>query len=163
MNSKEFEENLQLINFNLLEEEFQKAKKHFNDLQDKITCDEVEQKFPAFCFGNKEIRIKFPTYKIRVIDNQIEYKDLEQLLQGKGSFIIYEEINVIRIPFGEKVYSIAIHCLEKDLKTNEQTAKKIEKELIKKDIKFERCVTSGHYCIPIEVDDKGYLSIKYLK
>lgn len=160
MNSKEFEEKLLLINFEVLEREFQQAKNYFSSLQDKITCNEVEQKFPAFCFGNEEIRIKFPTYKIRVIDNQIEHEDLEKLLQGKGSFVIYEETNIIRIPSGENVHSIAIHCLENDLKTNKQTAEKIEKELIKKDIRFERCVASGHYCIPIEVDDEGYLSIK---
>lgn len=159
MNNQEFEEKLQSKNFDLLEREFQKAKNYFRYLQDKITCDEAEQKFPVCYFDNKKIGIKFPTYKIRVIDNQIEYKDLEKLLQGKVSFSIYPEENVFRCS-GEKVPSIAIYCLENDLKTNKQTAEKIEEELIKKDIRFERCVTSGHYCIPIEVDDEGYLSIK---
>lgn len=163
MNSTEFEEKLQLSNFNLLEEEFQKAKKYFNDLQDKITSDELEKNFPAFCFGNQEIIIKFPTYKIRVIDNQIDYEDLERFLEGKGNFKIYEETNVVRRSSGENVYSIAIHCLENDLKTNTQTAEKVQKELIKNGVRFERCVTLGLYCIPIEVDDKGYLSIKRLK
>ncbi|MCR0417200.1 hypothetical protein MKC71_06985 [[Clostridium] innocuum] len=157
MTSKEFEDKLQLKNFSELEEEFQKTKEYFENLQDKITCEEVSEKFPAFCFLKREIRIKFPTFKVRVIDNQIAYKDLKELLKGLGNFAIYEELNVLRVPSLEPVSSLAIHCLEVGLAANENIAEKIKKKLEENHIISERCVTSGHYCIPIEVDGAGYI------
>lgn len=49
LNSKEFEERLQLNNFSELETEFQKTKNFFEHLNEKIKCDEVSLRFPAFC------------------------------------------------------------------------------------------------------------------
>lgn len=159
MNSKEFEEHLQLKNFNDLEDQYQKAKEFFLNLKEKITCDEVSQRFPAFCFCNQEIRVKFPTIFIRIINNQISYSDLKNILAGQGNLCISVETNVVKIPTFEHVQSLAIHCLEISLSENEKLAEKIESILKQKNIMSERCVTSGHYLIPIEVDDSGYISI----
>ena len=90
MTSKEFEECLQLKNFDVLEQQYQEAKKFFLNLHEQITYDEIEQKFPAFCLGKQEIRIKFPTFFIRIIDNQITYSQLEKLLKGQGNYFIYD-------------------------------------------------------------------------
>ncbi len=163
MNSKEFEERLQLENFEELENEFQKTKDFFLNLQEKITCEEVQQRFPAFCFCKQQIRVKFPTYFIRIIDNQISYSDLESLLSGQGNYFIYEETNVVRIPTLEPVHSLAIHCLETSLTENKKLAEKIENILKQNNIVSERCVSSGHYLIPIKVDDNGFVCISNKK
>lgn len=166
MNSQQFEDRLQLNNFEELEKEFQKTKNYFENLQSNtITCDEVQMKFPAFCFYNKEIRIKFPTYKIRVINNQISYEELEKLLDGQGNFIIDTEPNVFTFTEStlKQVNSIAINCVESTLKKNIATAQKIEEKLASEQIISERCVTSWHYSIPIEVDDNGYISLRNIK
>lgn len=160
MNSKEFEENLQLKNFEELEQEYQKTKDFFLNLIENITCEEVPQRFPAFCFCKQEIRIKFPTYFIRIIDNQIDYSELENLLCGQGNFFIYEETNVVKIPSLEPVHSLAIHCLETSLAENKELAEKIESILAKRKIISERCVSSGHYVIPMQIDENGYIHIQ---
>lgn len=159
MNSKEFESKLQLDNFDLLEKEFQDTKKFFEQLQDNILSQDVSLKFPAFCFCGQEIRVKFPTYKIRIIDNQIGYANLNELLKGQGNFGIYEETNVVKLPSLQPVQSIAIHCLETDLKANTSTATRIEEILSKQNIQSERCVTSGHYCIQIRIDNEGFVHL----
>ena len=64
LNSKEFEERMRLSNFSELETEFQKTKKFFEHLNEKVKYDEVSLIFPAFCIEKKEIKIKFPTFKI---------------------------------------------------------------------------------------------------
>lgn len=159
MNSKEFEELLQFKNFNELENQYQKTKDFFLNLEEKITCDEVQEKFPAFCFCKKEIRVKFPTYFVRILNNQISYSDLENLLVGQGNFFIYEETNVVKMSTLESAYSLAIHCLETSLPKNENLVDKIENILKQKNIMSERCLSSGHYSIPIKVDRNGYISI----
>ena len=105
-------------------------------MRDQITCEEVSQKFPAFCFYKQEIRIKFPTYFIRVINNQITYSELENLLAGQGNYIICEESNVIKLPTFEPVHSLAIHCLETSLSENQNLAEKIENLHIRSRHKF---------------------------
>ena len=159
MNSKEFDKNLQLDNFEYLEEQYQKTKEFFSNLNEKITCDEVKQKFPAFCYCNQEIRIKFPTYFIRIIDNQISCSDLKNLLANQGKFYICKETNVIKISTFKYVDSLAVYCLETSLKKNEELAKKIENLLKQKNIISERCISSGDYIMPIKIDN-GYITIK---
>lgn len=83
MNSKEFEERLQLKNFDELDQQYQKTKEFFLNLQEQITCNEVQQRFPAFCFCEREIRIKFPTYFIRIIDNQISLRFKELIKRSR--------------------------------------------------------------------------------
>ena len=160
MTSKEFEECLQLKNFDVLEQQYQEAKKFFLNLHEQITYDEIEQKFPAFCLGKQEIRIKFPTFFIRIIDNQITYSQLEKLLKGQGNYFIYEEPNVVRMPTLEPVHSLAVHCLETSLSDNKWLADRIENMLKGENIGSERCVSSGHYRIPIKVDENGYISLR---
>lgn len=160
MNSKEFEENLQLKNFDELEQEYQKTKDFFLNLIENITCEEVPQRFPAFCLCKQEIRIKFPTYFIRIIDNRIDYSELENLLCGQGNFLIYEETNVVKISSLEPVHSLAIHCLESSLTENKELSEKIESILTKRKIISERCVSSGHYIIPMQIDENGYIHIQ---
>ena len=160
MNSKEFEENLQLKKFGELEQEYQKTKDFFLNLIENITCEEVSQRFPAFCFCEQEIRIKFPTYFIRVIDNRIDYLELKNLLRGQGHFLICQETNVVKIPSLEPVHSLAIHCLETSLTENKELAEKIESILGKRKIISERCVSSAHYVIPMQIDENGYIQIQ---
>ena len=159
LSSKEFNEKLQLKNFKELEEEFQKAKIFFENLNYPIKCDDIESKFPAFCLFNEEIRLKFPTYKIRIINSKMNHNDLQKLLGNAGNFLIYEEANVRLLHSLEPVQSTAIHCLESSLSENESTADKIEDILNKNRIRTERVVDSGHYRIPIKVDDKGYATV----
>lgn len=159
MNSKEFDEQLQLKNFDKLEESYQHAKNFFLHLNDNITCVEVSQRFPAFCLYNREIRIKFPTYFIRIINRQIPCSDLEKLLNGQGNYYIYEEPNVIKLSTFEPVHSLAIHCLEPSLTENTTLAERIENILKQNNITTERCVSSGHYLIPIKVNENGYIKV----
>lgn len=159
MNSKEFENHLQLKNFEELDRQYKNAKNFFLNLQEQITCKEVSERFPAYCLFNQEIRIKFPTYFIRIINNQITYRDLEDLLEGLGNYFIYEEPNVIKRSTYESVPSLAIHCLETSLEDNTKLVEKIEEILKDKKIDFERCVSSGQYRIPIQVDEHGYISL----
>ena len=159
MNSKEFEEYLQLKNFDKLEEQYQQAKSFFLNLEENITCEEVPQRFPAFCFCKREIRIKFPTYLVRIISNQISLPKLEELLEDQGNLCIYKEPNVVKIPKSAPRQLWAVHCLETSLEKNKNLADKIEKLLERKKIMSERCVSSGHYLIPIKVDENGYICI----
>jgi len=159
MNSKEFEKILHIDNFNLLDTEYTKTKDFFLNLKGQITCKEVSEKFPAFCFAEKEIRIKFPTYFIRIVDEQISYSELKDLLKNQSNYLIYEEPNVIKPSTYASVSSIAIHCLKSSLSENERLAEQIENILNYKNIRFERCVSSRHYVIPINVDKDGYIHI----
>jgi len=159
LNSKEFEERLQLNNFSELETEFQKTKNFFEHLNEKIKCDEVSLRFPAFCLWEQEIRIKFPTFKIRIINHKKSHSELQELLKDVGIYSIYEETNVVKLPGLNPVQSTAIHCLEVGLDRNIRTADKIEELLNDNQIQTQRCVDSGHYLIPIKVDEEGYIKI----
>lgn len=158
-NSKEFEDHLRLKNFDELEKQFQETKKIFLDLKDDILYSEIKEKFPAFGFFEQEVRIKFPTYFIRIIDNQITQSELEQLL-GIDQYSISEETNVVKFPSLKPVHSLAVHCLKTSLAENLALAEKIENILQHHNITSERCVSSGHFIIPITVDDNGYIKIK---
>lgn len=160
LTSKEFDTNLQLDNFDKLEKEYQDTKKFFQKLSENIKCDEVEIKFPAFCSFKQHIMIKFPTYKIRIINIQMTHDKLYEILKNSGNYQIYEEANVITYPSFNPVKSTAIHCLEDNLKDNQSTAEKIEKKLEMLNINYQRCVSYGLYCIPIEVDEDGYIRVK---
>lgn len=160
LSSKEFDNKLQDDNLGELEKESQSAREVFKHLDNKkIKRDEVELKYPAFCLFDKQLRIKFPTYKIRISNNQISYDDLQKLLDGINNCIIYEESNVVEIPSLNPIQSIAVHCLGSDLNQNIRIADNIEKRLNKDNIYTQRCVTSGHYCIPINVDKEGYIEV----
>lgn len=104
--------------------------------------------------------IKFPTYKIRIINIQMTHDKLYEILKNSGNYQIYEEANVIMYPSFNPVKSTAIHCLEDNLKDNQSTAEKIEKKLEMLNINYQRCVSYGLYCIPIEVDEDGYIRVK---
>lgn len=162
MNSKEFEECLQLGNYDELEKQYQQTKSFFLNLNENITCEEVPQRFPAFCLCEKELRIKFPTYLVRVMGDQISCSDLEKLLEKQGNFVIYKELNVVKSPEFAPIQSLAIHCLETSLKENKILVEKIESVLASKKIMSERCVSSGHYRIRIEVNKNGFICIQDL-
>lgn len=157
VNSKEFEEKLQKDSFEELENDFQQTKSIFEKLEEKIKYDEVQLNYPAFGLCKQEIRIKFPTYKIRIIDNEMSHEKLREILKDIGNYQIYDESNVVIIPSFNPVKSTAIHCLESSLSENTKTAEKIEKKLNDNNVRTERCVTSGHYRIAIKVDKEGYI------
>lgn len=163
--SKEFDEKLQISNFQLLETEYQNAKNSFLKSKGKIsnyTYDQIESKFPAFVYCKQSIMLKFPTYKIRVIinnHNSINCNQLSNLLNFSGKYEIYEETNVVLYPSLEPVRTIAIQCLEDNLKMNDSTAKNIQSLLDKNGINSQKCVTSGLYCIPIQVNSNDYFTV----
>ncbi|NFH45694.1 hypothetical protein FC976_00310 [Clostridium sporogenes] len=159
LSSKKIDEKLQNYNFQELEKEFQRGKNFFENLNEKIKWDEIQLKFPAFCLVNQEIIIKFPTYKIRIINNKMSHNDLRELLKDIYNYQIDEETNVVMFSSLEPVQSTAIHCLETNLDANTCTAKEIEKKLEEQHIRTERCVDYGYYCIPIKVDEEGYITV----
>ena len=122
LSSKDFDDKLQLDNFEELEKEYQSTKKLFLGLNNKIKCDDVALKYPAFCYGEETLIIKFPTYKIRVINNKFECEKSDELLGHCGNYRVYEEGNVVIMPSLKHVQSTAIHCLEDSLDENEKTA-----------------------------------------
>ena len=158
LSSREFDEQLQLDNFEKLEEEYQSTKKFFLELNDKIKCDDVALQYPAFCYGEETLIIKFPTYKIRVINNKFDYDKSDEILSNCGNYRVYEEGNVVTMPSLNSVQSTAIHCLEDSLDENEKVSIEIQSRLKKEGIYSEKCVTSGYYCIPIVVDEEGYIT-----
>ena len=159
MNSKDFDARLQLDNFRELEQNYQDAKKFFLHLKEKIRCDEVEARFPAFCCGEKQLRIKYPTYSVRIINEHITYTKLKELLSGQENIFISQEANVVGIPDLKPVIAWSICCLRTSLPENERLAEQIEKILESHGLVSERCVASGHYTIPIDVDNDGYIII----
>ncbi|NFO11227.1 hypothetical protein FDB29_08970 [Clostridium botulinum] len=159
LSSKEFDKKLHIDNFQELEKEFQQARKFFENLNDKIKYNEVKLKFPAFGLFNQEIRIKFPTYKIRIINNKMSHDDLRELLKGIYNYEIRDEPNVVMFPSLRPVQSTAIYCLEINLDANTRIAEKIEKKLGDHHIRTERCVDSAQYSIPITVDEEGYIMV----
>ena len=159
LSCKEFDTKLQIDNFKMLEQEYQQTKKFFRELNEKFKCDDLEIKFPAFCSFNQHIMIKFPTYKIRVVNSEMTHDELYEILKGSGNYKIYEEPNVVMYPSLKPVKSTAIHCLEDNLNYNQNMAEKIEMKLKNININYQRCVSYGLYCIPIEVDEHGYLLV----
>ncbi|WP_035301614.1 hypothetical protein [Clostridium sp. DL-VIII] len=159
LSNKEFDERLQINNFEELEKEFQQAKNFFENLNDEIKCDEVQLRFPDFYPLDQEIVIKFPTYKIRIINNKMSHNDLRELLKGIYNYQIDEETNVVIFPSLKPVQSTAIHCLETNLDSNARTAEEIVKRLEEHCIRAERCVDCGYYSIPIKVDEEGCITV----
>ena len=158
LNSKEFDNNLNIDKFSELESYYQQTKKHFEQLTDKIKSDEVALKFPAFCYLKEYLMIKFPTFKIRFINSKLNHDEINKILKDSGNFKIYAECNIITIPSLKPVHSIAIHCLEDNLSKNEKLASEIQSKLEKEGIYSEKCVTSGYYSIPIVIDKEGYIA-----
>lgn len=160
LNSREFDEKLQINNFEKLEEEFEQAKKFFEHLNNKIKYNEVELNFPAYCYEKQEIRIKFPAYKIRIINNgEINYNDLQELLKNIYSYKIECENSVFNIHSFKPVHSINIRCLGTNLYESLCVAEKIEERLKEENIHTERCVDYGYYRIPMRVNEEGYITI----
>lgn len=157
LSSKEFNTKLQSNNFDELEREYQEAKGFFQSPSRKLKWVDVENKFPAFYLPEQCIMIKFPTYKIRVINTKVSQNELNKMLKDTGNYKIYEETNVVSYPELNPVKSTAIHCLEDNLEDNENTAKEIEGKLKENNINCERWVSYGLYCIPVEVDKDGYI------
>jgi len=161
LSSKEFNEKLNIDNMKELEMEFQKTIKFFTNLNDKIKCDEVEFQFPAYCLINQAVYIKFPTYKIRILHDEISIEEIHQLLKDLNinNYEIYKETNVVLSQSSKTENSIVIHCLSTNLDANTSAADEILKKLKekKKDIKAEKCVDYGCYCIRINVDEEGYI------
>ena len=94
----------------------------------------------------------------------MSYEDLEKILKGAGNFRIYDEANVVIWGTLKPVQSTAIHCLESSLDENVKTAKEVRKRLEENKIHSEICVDSGHYLIPIKVDeDNGEKYITIMK
>ena len=83
----------------------------------------------------------------------------KNILENQSNYFIYEEPNVIKSSTYASVSSIVVHCLKSSLSENEQLSELIENILKYKNIKFDRCASSGHYVIPINVDTDGYIHI----
>lgn len=158
-NSKQFEEDLHISKFDELESEFQEAKKFFENFKGKMSIEYISENFPGFCFNNELLYLKFPTYKIRILNNKLKYEEIENMLKPEQNFVIYEETNVITIPDFRPVEATAIHCLYTELSQNTLLAEKITDTLQKQGIYSERCVASALYSLPIKVDDDNNFEI----
>lgn len=114
--------------------------------------------FQHFASVNGKLELNFQLILLELLTIKF-LSDLKNLLKDQGNYYIYEEINVVKEPTLEPVHSLAIHCLETSLSDNKKLAERIESILKDKSIVSERCVSSGHYIIPIQVDEKGYICI----
>lgn len=155
LNSKEFNDKLQSNNLKELEKDYQEAKSFFEAPDQELKCDDISKKFHAFYYDNGIVMIKFPTYKIRVVNGKVSQEELDEILKGIGRYEIYEEVNVFSYPEFDSVNSIAIHCLEDNLEANQSTAGKIEDKLKENDINCERWVSYGLHPILVKVNKEG--------
>lgn len=154
MNAQEFEKNFKLENFEKLEVAFQEAKKFFDNFHEKITFEEVKKRFPVVVDRNL-ILIMHPTYKIWVTDKEISYEEIIKL--NKNIKLIYVDIEteVIDTSSGKRLYPISIHCMGKELVTNQLICSDVMELLDKNDIEYLRSVEIAFYDVYVDVDEKG--------
>ncbi len=156
--SYEFENKLQRENFDELERQSQETRAYFSNLKEKFKESDVQSKFPAYYnIYNRCLYVKFPTYKIRIINNRKSQNEIKSML-NISSIAVYDEPNVVLLPSLKPVQCTAVHCLETSLEKNESLADRIEEILSKNGICTERGVAYGVYPIQINVDDDGYFS-----
>lgn len=161
LNWKEFDKNLHENNFPELESYYQQTRKYFEQLTDKIKSDEISLKFPASCdLENYILNIKFPTYKIRLINCKLNHDEINKILKDSGNYQIYEESGVYEASSFKPVHCITIHCLEDSIYKNKNLASKIKStsELEKECIFLERWPALGLCNIPIVIDEEEYIT-----
>lgn len=159
MRSQEFEEQLNFANYPELEKAYIETRDFFENGCCNLSPEEVHNQHPAFCYLDKFVMIKFPTYKVRVIDDNVSIEELNKQLLGLGMLYIYHETDTVIYPTMQRVNSIAIHCLELSLLDNRTLVEKIEEKLSTLGCHFERCVAFGLYSVPIEVKDNKIYKI----
>ena len=135
-------------------------KKYFEEINEEISIAEAEEKYPMF-YMNENIFIKFPTYKIRIIDKEIEFKDVQELLKEIKCISIYEECNVVdrNDIFFKQIYPITVHCLKTKLIDNIALAEQIEQILEEHRLISERCITFACYPMRVTINEKGNIVV----
>lgn len=154
-NSKQFDEDLQLKNFESLEKDFQEAKKFYTNMK----CDDVAKHYPGFCFEKSILYLKYPTYKVVFFNRKIEHREIGQMLQCEQNYEICDEPNVVSFPSMVQLKMTSIYCLCTNLTDNTEFAKRIMSTLEKAGIYSERWITSALYAFPIQVNEDDFFTI----
>ena len=172
--SKEFENMLSMRSLYYLEYHSNKCNDYFSNLKEDIDVSEVSARFPAFVAneGNRYILyIKYPTYKILILDKKysFSYSELEHLIeqndyQEKDYFISINTSPVIVNSMGkfEKLPCTSeILCLRSNLRDNELLIDTLSSILKKHSITHDIC--SAYYLKPKSVDVKTIGDKKFIK
>ncbi|MFQ9726900.1 MAG: hypothetical protein ACLRYN_04755 [Clostridium perfringens] len=163
LTSLEFNEKLHLDNFELLEKEFQNARKYLENSSDELEVSHLKSAYPIYFEYNDLLMVKFPTFKVRIINNEKTENELKDMLKEYGYFTVYDESNVVLMPSFKPVQSTVIHCLGNSLEENKKMAENIISKLKNKHIASEKCVTYGCYPISIKYINKEKTFIKIIK
>ncbi|NGT12387.1 hypothetical protein G6Y96_11595, partial [Clostridium perfringens] len=115
LTSLEFNEKLHLDNFELLEKEFQNARKYLENSSDELEVSHLKSAYPIYFEYNDLLMVKFPTFKVRIINNEKTENELKDMLKEYGYFTVYDESNVVLMPSFKPVQSTVIHCLGNSL------------------------------------------------
>ena len=172
--SKEFESMLSMRSLYDLEYYSNKCNDYFSNLKEDIDVTEISVRFPAFVAdeGNRYILyIKYPTYKILILDKKysFSYSELELLIEqndyhAKDYFISINTSPVIIDRMGkfeELPCTSEILCLRSSLRDNELLVDTLSNILKKHFITHDICPT--YYLKPKNVNIKAIGDKKFIQ
>ena len=154
MNKQDFINKFHLDNYEELEYASQEAKKYFRNFSGSISFEEVSKRFPVEIYRNR-IKILYPTYKIRVIDDKNLNEEVLGTLRKIKNVDVEIEKDVVKYPSMKTIWPISVYCKEENLSLNKKLVDKIRKILENYNIEYEQSVEKGEYYIWVNVDEKG--------
>ena len=155
MNAREFQDKFNLSNFDELEATFKEARKFFDNFGNKIvTFHEVKRRFPVIVEGNRFL-ILYPTFKVWILDKEIEYHNVVELVKEIENITVDVETEVVNLDTGRRIYPTTIHCYSKELEINRTICSNIMQLLDKENIRYERCIEMACHRVVVNTDEKG--------
>lgn len=155
MNAKLFlNEYFHINNFEILNEESQKAKKILEEQANLWYVKDLIDTYPII-FKGSILTILCPTYKVWILNqHDFEDNDIVLLLRDIKHIYIDRELNVENTFYG-RIHPITIHCQKDNLSDNAKLEEKIEKILASNNIECTKCIDVCCINMRVKLDEDG--------